>query len=144
MREEVDILKHLSQASLTQYVDGRHPNVLAYIDSWEEDEALFIRTELCESGNLARFLWEYGRVFPRLDEARVWKIIVDLSNVCHAINLFFGSPIHRGCQADHIPSFLCFFSFFVGLEIYPRFWGDPPGLEAVERIRDQGRKVQDW
>jgi mitosis inhibitor protein kinase SWE1 len=91
LREEVDILKHLSQASLTQSVDGRHPNVLAYIDSWEEDEALFIRTELCESGNLARFLWEYGRVFPRLDEARVWKIIVDLSNVCHAINLFFGS-----------------------------------------------------
>ncbi|PPQ93721.1 hypothetical protein CVT25_013061 [Psilocybe cyanescens] len=80
LREEVDILKHLSQAALTQYVDGRHPNVLAYIDSWEEDEALYIRTELCESGNLARFLWEYGRVFPRLDEARVWKIIADLSN----------------------------------------------------------------
>lgn len=134
MREEVDILKHLSQASLIQYADGRHPNVLAYIDSWEEDEALFIRTELCESGNLARFLWEYGRVFPRLDEARVWKIIVDLSNVCHAINLFFGSPVD-------IPSFLCFLSLFIGLEIHPRFWGDPPGLEAVECIRDQGRKV---
>ena len=116
MREEVDILKHLSQASLTQYVDGRHPNVLAYIDSWEEDEALFIRTELCESGNLARFLWEYGRVFPRLDEARVWKIIVDLSNVCHAINLFVRFPT----EADHIPIILCAsFSFFVGLEIYP-------------------------
>jgi mitosis inhibitor protein kinase SWE1 len=81
LREEVDILKHLSDAALSQYVDGRHPNVLAYIDSWEEDEALFIRTELCESGNLARFLWEYGCAFPRLDEARVWKIIVDLSNV---------------------------------------------------------------
>ncbi|KAF8897090.1 hypothetical protein CPB84DRAFT_1710099 [Gymnopilus junonius] len=80
LREEVDILKHLSEAALTQYADGRHSNVLAYIDSWEEDEALFICTELCESGNLARFLWEYGRVFPRLDEARVWKAIVDLSN----------------------------------------------------------------
>ncbi|KAF8967937.1 hypothetical protein BDZ97DRAFT_1802034 [Flammula alnicola] len=80
LREEVDILKHLSQAAQAQYADGRHPNVLAYIDNWEEDEALYIRTELCESGNLARFLWEYGRVFPRLDEARVWKIIADLSN----------------------------------------------------------------
>ncbi|KAF8161235.1 hypothetical protein B0H34DRAFT_700064 [Crassisporium funariophilum] len=88
LREEVNILKHLSQAALSTDNDGYgygsyghgHPNVLAYIDSWEEDEALFIRTELCESGNLARFLWEYGRVFPRLDEARVWKIIVDLSN----------------------------------------------------------------
>lgn len=82
LREEVDVLKHLSQTALSSHsADGRHPNVLAYIDSWEEDEALYIRTELCESGNLARFLWEYGRVFPRLDEARVWKVIVDLSNV---------------------------------------------------------------
>lgn len=73
LREEVDILAHLSAR-------GAHPNVLTYVDSWEQDDALFIRTELCELGNFARFLWEYGRAFPRLDEARVWKIIVDLSN----------------------------------------------------------------
>lgn len=77
----MDILKHLSQAAQSTGLRGSHPNVLAYIDSWEEDEALYIQTELCESGNLARFLWEYGRVFPRLDEARVWKIVVDLTNV---------------------------------------------------------------
>ena len=59
----------------------RHPNVLAYIDSWEQDEALYIQTELCGFGNFAHFLWEYGRTFPQLDEARVWKIIADLSNV---------------------------------------------------------------
>ena len=59
----------------------RHPNVLTYIDSWEQDDALYIQTELCEFGNFAHFLWEYGRTFPRLDEARVWKIIADLSNV---------------------------------------------------------------
>lgn len=58
-----------------------HPNVLAFVDSWEEDEVLYIQTELCEMGSLAHFLWEYGRKFPRLDEARVWKIIADLSNV---------------------------------------------------------------
>lgn len=74
LREEVDILAHLSAR-------GAHPNVLTYVDSWEQDDALFIRTELCELGNFARFLWEYGRAFPRLDEARVWKIMVDLSNV---------------------------------------------------------------
>jgi len=81
LREEVDILQHLSQAAYDCGLNGRHPNVLSYIDSWEENEMLFIQTELCESGSLARFLWEYGRVFPRLDEARVWKIIADLSNV---------------------------------------------------------------
>ena len=74
LREEVDILAHLSAR-------GAHSNVLTYVDSWEQDDALFIRTELCELGNFARFLWEYGRTFPRLDEARVWKIMVDLSNV---------------------------------------------------------------
>lgn len=80
MREEVDTLQHLSQvAAVTR--QSQHPNVLAYIDSWEQDEALYIQTELCDLGNFARFLWEYGRVFPRLDEARVWKIIVDLSDV---------------------------------------------------------------
>lgn len=73
----MQVLQHLSQAAEGK----RHPNVLAYIDSWEEDEALYIQTELCESGNLAQFLWEFGRVYPRLSEDRVWKIIVDLSNV---------------------------------------------------------------
>lgn len=81
LREEVDILKHLSRTAFDCGANGRHPNVLAYIDSWDEEDFLYIQTELCESGNLARFLWEYGRVFPRLDEARIWKIIADLSNV---------------------------------------------------------------
>ncbi|KAI3618646.1 other wee protein kinase [Moniliophthora roreri] len=76
LREEVDILQHLS----CKNGGRRHPNVLAFVDSWEEAEYLYICTELCELGNFARFLWEYGRVFPRLDEARVWKIIADLSN----------------------------------------------------------------
>ncbi|KAF9232741.1 hypothetical protein BU15DRAFT_90586 [Melanogaster broomeanus] len=78
LREEVDILQHLARAAVPEV--GPHPNVLAYIDSWEEDETLFIQTELCELGNFAHFLWEYGRAFPQLDEARVWKIFVDLSN----------------------------------------------------------------
>lgn len=77
LREEVETLQHLTDISR-----GRcHPNILVFIDAWEEDEQLFIWTELCEGGNFAHFLWEYGRVFPRLDQARVWKIIVELSNV---------------------------------------------------------------
>jgi mitosis inhibitor protein kinase SWE1 len=74
LREEVEILQHLT-------CGGVQPNVLTFVDSWEEDDVLYIQTELCELGNFAHFLWEYGRVFPRLDEARIWKIIVDLSNV---------------------------------------------------------------
>ncbi|GBE81461.1 predicted protein [Sparassis crispa] len=74
LREEVDILKHLTQAA-----GGGHPNVLQYIDSWEEGDMLYICTELCALGNLAHFLWAYGRAFPRLDEARVWRILAELS-----------------------------------------------------------------
>nr|VWO98310.1 Map kinase [Ganoderma boninense] len=84
LREEVDILKHLSDAAArspdtTVRLARRHPNILGYIDSWEEDETLYIQTELCELGNFAHFLWEYGRAFPRLDEARVWKIMAELA-----------------------------------------------------------------
>ena len=79
----MEILQHLALVVSAKCggVGARHPNVLAYIDSWEEDDALFIRTELCEMGNFARFLWEYGRTLPRLDEARVWKIFAELSDV---------------------------------------------------------------
>ncbi|KAI0344770.1 hypothetical protein BDW22DRAFT_1427444 [Trametopsis cervina] len=79
LREEVDILKHLSRAAGRAGLGLRHPNVLGYIDSWEEDETLFIQTELCSLGNFSHLLWEYGRAFPRLDEARVWKIFAELS-----------------------------------------------------------------
>jgi len=74
----VTVLQHLRQSSPTS---SGHANVLEYVDSWEEDETLYIQTELCECGNLGRFLWEYGRTYGKLDEARVWKVIVDLSNV---------------------------------------------------------------
>ncbi|KAA1471705.1 hypothetical protein DENSPDRAFT_880701 [Dentipellis sp. KUC8613] len=82
LREEVEILQHLSQAysAATHGASSRHPNVLGYVDSWEQDAVLYIRTEICELGNFAHFLWEYGRAFPKLEEARVWKILADLSS----------------------------------------------------------------
>ena len=55
--------------------------MLGYVDSWEEDDRLFILTELCDYGNFAHFLSEYGHHFARLDEARVWKIFADISSV---------------------------------------------------------------
>ena len=82
LREEVDVLKHLSETASKLAYGTSHPNVLGYIDSWEEDEALYIQTELCALGNFAHFLWEYGRAYPKLDEARVWKIFTELSAVC--------------------------------------------------------------
>ena len=83
----MDILKHLSDAAHASGLGGGHPNVLGYIDSWEEDETLFIQTELCALGNFSHFLWEYGRNYPKLDEARVWKIFAELSSVSTVFRL---------------------------------------------------------
>lgn len=76
LREEVDVLRHLAKEGAP---DG-HPNVLKYIDSWEQDDVLFIQTELCELGDLATFLAEYGSHFVALDEARIWKMTAELIN----------------------------------------------------------------
>lgn len=70
--EEVDILRHLSKQP--------SPHVIKFEDAWEQNRQLFIQTELC-LGSLAFFLLEYGSVVERLDEARVWKIIRELSDV---------------------------------------------------------------
>ncbi|KAL1673743.1 hypothetical protein EV122DRAFT_282658 [Schizophyllum commune] len=79
LREEVDIHEHLSQA-LAMAGQTAHPNIVAYIDSWEEEGTLYLRTEFCEGGNFAHFLREYGRHYPRLDEGRVWKVLAEISN----------------------------------------------------------------
>jgi mitosis inhibitor protein kinase SWE1 len=67
---------------MAQRVSGnqRHPNVLGYLDSWEEGEFLYIQTELCGMGNLDYFLWKYGERRPVLGEPRIWKSLVDLSS----------------------------------------------------------------
>ena len=92
LREEVDVLQHLSKAAGSAF----HPNVLGYVDSWEQDDRLFILTELCEFGNFAHFLSEYGHNFARLDEARVWKIFADISSVSvvyFELGLLFGAHL---------------------------------------------------
>ena len=58
-----------------------HPNVLHFVDAWEEDRTLYLQTEICELGNLSDFLFEYGKAFDRLDESRLWKIASEISNV---------------------------------------------------------------
>lgn len=91
LREEVEVLQHLSATAGPSF----HPNVLGYVDSWEEDDRLFILTELCEYGNFAHFLSEYGHHFARLDEARVWKIFSDISSVSLNLFFYFVSACHR-------------------------------------------------
>lgn len=60
--------------------------MLGYVDSWDEDDQLFIQTVLCPMGNLSTFLNEYGKHYDRLEEAYIWKIAADVSDVsCQSV-----------------------------------------------------------
>ena len=68
--QEVNILKALGQADHT----------VNLFDSWEDKNHLYIQTEFCEEGSLKVFLDEVGRN-ARLDDFRIWKILLELSLV---------------------------------------------------------------
>lgn len=73
--EEAEILKSLSE---TQN-EGRE-YIINMFDAWEHQGHLYIMTEYCENGSLDSFLSERGNV-SRLDEWRVWKILVEITLV---------------------------------------------------------------
>lgn len=53
--------------------------MISFIDSWEHNDRLYIRTDLAECGDLSRFLTSLGD-YSGLDEARVWKTLSELSS----------------------------------------------------------------
>ena len=68
--KEVEILKAL----------GHSDHTINIADSWENNDHLYIQTEYCEEGSLDRFLNNVGRD-ARLDDFRIWKILLELSLV---------------------------------------------------------------
>jgi mitosis inhibitor protein kinase SWE1 len=68
--QEVQILKAL----------GRGEHTLELFDSWESNDHLYIQTDYCEEGSLDLFLHHVGRK-ARLDDFRIWKILLELSQV---------------------------------------------------------------
>lgn len=68
--EEADILKEL----------GQHDHVVEFFGSWEDEGHLYIQTEFCENGSLDKFLEQHGDK-GRLDEFRVWKVLLELCSV---------------------------------------------------------------
>lgn len=73
--EEVEVLRSLTESKRDE--DGRD-FIVQLVDSWEYHGFLFIMTEYCENGSLDVFLAENGRI-ARLDDWRVWKILVELA-----------------------------------------------------------------
>ncbi|GAA5981654.1 hypothetical protein JCM11641_003934 [Rhodosporidiobolus odoratus] len=71
--EEVDILRLFSTE------ENQSPHLISLVDAWEQSGHLFIETELCPAGNLAYWLEDFGTQHETLDEARVWKILAELT-----------------------------------------------------------------
>lgn len=67
---EVDALKAMGQSD----------HILHFVDSWEDRSHLYIQTEFCEEGTLDVFLAHVG-LKARLDDFRIWKILLELSLV---------------------------------------------------------------
>lgn len=72
-------------AILTRLARQPHPNILTFVDSWEQTGRLHIRTELAECGDMSRYLLSLGDQ-RGLDEGRVWKVLAELSSALHHIH----------------------------------------------------------
>lgn len=55
-------------------------HIVQLVRDWEENGCLYIQTEFCEEGSLDRFL-NYVGVRGRLDDFRIWKIMLEISKV---------------------------------------------------------------
>lgn len=73
---EVDVL----------YALRGNDHVLDIKTHWEANSHLYIQTEYCEGGNLRKYLDTVG-FNSRLDDFRIWKILLELSMVCQNINI---------------------------------------------------------
>lgn len=85
--EEVDVMRVLKE----QHAAWQDPwfgaeGVVELLDAWEEEGHLYLQTELCSLGSLAFVLAEYGRQVGALDEARLWKILAELSAAVYFIH----------------------------------------------------------
>ncbi|CAI4044278.1 hypothetical protein SUVZ_10G0230 [Saccharomyces uvarum] len=90
---EIKILNEVTnQITLDQ--EGKE-YIIDYISSWKFQNSYYIMTELCENGNLDGFLQEQVVAKKmRLEDWRIWKIIVELS-----LALRF---IHESCHIVHL------------------------------------------
>lgn len=90
--QEIKILSEISESTLD---DEGKEYVLNFISSWKQQTSFYIMTEFCENGTLDGFLQEQiVAKKTRLEDWRIWKIIVELS-----LALRF---IHDSCRIVHL------------------------------------------
>ncbi|CDO92390.1 unnamed protein product [Kluyveromyces dobzhanskii CBS 2104] len=91
--QEINMLSTI-QDSVTNDTEGKE-YIIEFISSWSHKGSFYIMTELCENGNLDAFIQEHVVAKQqRLEDWRVWKIIVEL---CLALRF-----IHESCSIAHL------------------------------------------
>ncbi|CDF88851.1 ZYBA0S03-03378g1_1 [Zygosaccharomyces bailii CLIB 213] len=90
--QEIKLLDEINQTTLDQ--EGKE-YVIDFISSWKYQNSFYVMTEYYENGNLDGFLQEHIIAKnTRLEDWRIWKIIVELS-----LALRF---IHDSCHIVHL------------------------------------------
>jgi len=65
---------------------GRSEQIVQLINHWNANHHLYIQLEFCEEGSLEDFLAKAG-LRGRLDDFRIWKVLVDLCDVSNLLLL---------------------------------------------------------
>ncbi|GIZ48373.1 hypothetical protein CKM354_001143600 [Cercospora kikuchii] len=79
-----DRQRKMQEVVVLQAMQG-HEHIVQLVDHWESKNHLYIQTEYCENGNLMEFLAVAGDK-GRLDDFRIWKILLELSQGLKAIH----------------------------------------------------------
>lgn len=74
VRDRARALEEVSTVQTLGLVDSQHQHLVQHFDAWEENNFLYLQTELCAHGSLAEFLETHDPI----DEARVWDWLLDL------------------------------------------------------------------
>ncbi|PSN61527.1 kinase-like protein [Corynespora cassiicola Philippines] len=74
---QFDRRKKMREVEALKAVRGNE-HVLRYIEHWEFESNLYIQTEYCEGGTLKKFI-EPNFHPDRLDDFRIWKVLLELS-----------------------------------------------------------------
>lgn len=92
--EEVELLKQVStleintNENLSEHSSAEHGDqyVITFISAWEHNSQLYIMTDYCENGTLDSFLILQNESRSKLDEWRIWKILVEIMLGVHWIH----------------------------------------------------------